>query len=52
MQNVNEPQQDDSGEQIDTPPPEEANDRGGLWAALGILAVLLAWRWRHGRSRA
>ena len=48
MQNVNQPQPD-AAEAVDIPPDDGEDGWGALWAALGVLAVLLAWRWRRGK---
>jgi cobalamin biosynthesis Mg chelatase CobN len=50
MQNVNPPQPN-AADAVDIPPDDGEGDWSSLWAAVGVLAVLLAWRWRHGRMR-
>ncbi|HET8697471.1 MAG TPA: hypothetical protein VFO94_08300, partial [Gammaproteobacteria bacterium] len=55
MQNVNQPQPTEpEATEMPAADDQDAYDdaSGAVWAALGILAVLLAWRWRHRRMRA
>jgi cobaltochelatase CobN len=54
MQNVNERQPTEpEATEMPAADDEDAYDdaSGALWAALGILGVLLAWRWHHRRIR-